>query len=177
MFDAYVESCLGPERELFERISANIADRGGEHLPIEDRMLSSLNRVCHASGKTIDQIDKKRGQWGVNFRERLKVLGKEDLYLSLQRVGSHSVHGTWVDLMLNHLDESASGMYRPKTKKRPGARDLTPTAFLVLDSVSSYVQIYWAGVGEASLLSSTIADLQKRIREFEAIHEAFFQKE
>ena len=127
LFSAYIESSLGPERELYDEIQNNIVARGGEPLTIEIRMINSINNSCRASGKTIDQIDRRRAQWGVNLRERMKSLGKEDLYLSLQRIGSHPIHGTWIDLKLSHiLEDGDTGRYRLRMKKRPDARLLTP---------------------------------------------------
>lgn len=178
LFNSYVESSLGPEKELYDEIQSNISARGGEHLPIEDRMIASIERSCRASGKTIDQIDKKRGQWGVNLRERMKILDKGDLYLHVQRIGSHAVHGTWVDLKLSHiLEDGDTGKYRVRMRKRPDARLLTPTAILVLDSVSGYVDIAFEGVKEAKTVHDTIADLARRLIAFEEIHEVLFQKD
>ena len=47
VFDQFVKSSLGPERELNDLIQANIASRNGEVLPIEKRMLQSIAKTCH----------------------------------------------------------------------------------------------------------------------------------
>ncbi|MGB8013458.1 MAG: DUF5677 domain-containing protein [Terriglobales bacterium] len=47
-FNDFVEYSLGPERELYDMIQANIAQRNGEVLPIEKRMLASIGDLCNA---------------------------------------------------------------------------------------------------------------------------------
>lgn len=42
-------------------------------------------------------------------RERMKAIDEEYLYLVVQRIPSHAVHGSWVDLLLHHLDEHGGG--------------------------------------------------------------------
>jgi hypothetical protein len=97
-FDQFVKFSLGPERELYDIIEANVAARGGEVWPIEQRMLESINSVCQASGVKIGEVNRKYGDWAGGLRERLKALGKEEQYVGMQRLPSHAVHGTWVDL-------------------------------------------------------------------------------
>lgn len=85
VFDQFVKFSLGPERELYDIVQANIAKRGGEVLPIEKRMLESINRVCEASSVKIEEVKQKYGDWGGGLRERLNNLGKEEQYISVQR--------------------------------------------------------------------------------------------
>jgi hypothetical protein len=55
-FDAYVHHSLRHERRLYNRIQENIAARGGEKWPIEDRMLRSIERSCRKSGVSINDV-------------------------------------------------------------------------------------------------------------------------
>src|ERR1700726_4728960 len=97
-FNQFVKFSLGRERELYDIIQTNVAARGGEARPIEHRMLKSINDVCQASGVKIDEVNRKYGDWGGGIRERLRALNKEERYVGMQRLPSHAVHGTWVDL-------------------------------------------------------------------------------
>src|SRR3989304_1834501 len=108
-YDQFVEMSLGPERELYDVIQNNIKARSGVHLPIEDRMLRSIDRVCRLSGVTIEDVPVRAGDWGGGFRERLRALGEEGAYVLLMRIPSHAVHGTWVDLLLHHVEEKGDG--------------------------------------------------------------------
>lgn len=172
-FDQFVRFSLGPERELYDVIQANVAARKGDFWPIEKRMLESINDVCTASGVKIDDVARKYGDWGGGIRERLKTLNKEEQYLSMQRVPSHAVHGTWVDLYKNHLEYNArADVYSPE----PGfswvdARLLGPIALMVLDAVKPYLERFFPDIDESRRLQERAADLQRRILEVDAAHE------
>ena len=77
LYDDFVRSGLGPERELYDVIQVNIRNRGGDVLPIEERMLKSIDRACSLAGLKIEEINPKVRDWGGNLRERLKALGEE----------------------------------------------------------------------------------------------------
>ena len=94
-FDQFVDFSLGPERETYDQIQANIAARNGEIWPIEKRLLRSITHICAASGMKIEEVQRKHRDWGENVRERLKALGKESLYATVYRMPSHAVHGSW----------------------------------------------------------------------------------
>jgi Family of unknown function (DUF5677) len=65
LIDSYVSYSLRHERKLRDLILDNIRMRGGESLPIEDRMLKSINRSALAAGVSLDSVDPKRkGPWG-----------------------------------------------------------------------------------------------------------------
>jgi uncharacterized protein DUF5677 len=137
-FDQFVSFSLGPERELYDLIHANIAARGGEILPVEQRMLDSITRLCRSSSVSIEEVDRKYGDGGGGLRERLKAIGKEDLYVAMQRIPSHAVHGTWVDLWTNHLEHDLrTGGFRPEVRfASVDARLLEPGAIFAIDANS-----------------------------------------
>ncbi len=172
-FAQFVTFSFGPERELYDLIQKNIAARGGEVQPIEKRMLESIDNVCSASGVKIEEVNQKYGDWAGGVRERLKALNKEELYVGVQRIPSHAVHGTWVDLIMNHLDYDAkNSVYTP----RPyfglvDARLLGPTAIFVLDATKVYLGTFFAHVPESKLLFGRIDDLSERIFQVDAAHE------
>lgn len=175
-FDRFVENSLGPERELYDLIHNNIADRGGDVWPIETRMLKSIERICKLSSIKIEDVKQKYPEWGQNLRERLKALGKEDLYLTLQRIPSHAIHGSWVDIVLHHVDaDEAKGSFKPNSEsKSADARLLTPIAFLVLEAALVYLRTYFGKHDESKTISDRIEDLEKRIGIVDQQHEHFF---
>jgi Family of unknown function (DUF5677) len=177
-FDQFVKFSLGPERELYDFIQAKFSARGGEAWPIELRMLKSINDVCQASGVKIEEVNRKYGDWGGGLRERLKALNKEEQYLGMQRLPSHAVHGTWVDLLLNDLEhDSKSDVFSPvPTFSWVDERLLGPIATFVLEATKPYVLRYFLGIPETKLLSERIDDLLNRIREAGAIHERLMNR-
>jgi hypothetical protein len=136
-------------------------------------MLKSINNVCAASGVEIEEVNQKYGDWGGGVRKRLKALNKEELYVAVQRLPSHAVHGTWVDLFINHLDYDAKGgVYIPHPDfALVDARLLGPIAVFALDATKVYLQRFFAHIPESMLLFERIDDLSERIVRTDAAHE------
>jgi hypothetical protein len=83
------------------------------------------------------------------------------------------VHGTWVDLIMNHLDYDAKkGTYMPQPDfGSVDARLLGPIAMFVLDATKVYLQRFFAHIPESKLLFDRIDDLSERIFQADAAHE------
>jgi len=177
-FEQFVRFSLGPERELYDIIQANVAARGGEVWPIEQRMLSSINDVCQISGVRIEDVNRKYGDWGGGVRERLKAIGKEEQYVGMQRLPSHAVHGTWVDLYENHLEyDSKNNVFSPDPDfSLVDERLLGPIAIFVLEATRPYLERCFADIPETKLLLERIDDLLRRIFEADAVHEGLMTK-
>ncbi len=165
MFDRFVTSGLGPERELYDLIQSNIANRGGTVLPIERRMLSSIEDVCRVSSVKVEEIDRKHGDWAGGVRARLKAIGKEEYYAGLMRVPSHAVHGNWVDLYKNHLHyDEKTGKFSPNTYFGDvDDRHLGPVARIVLEATVPYIKRYFGQIPEARLILHRAEDLIGRL--------------
>lgn len=172
-FDQFVSFSLGPEGELYDLIKANVAARGGEVWPIEQRMLASINDLCQISGVKIEEVNRKYRDWGGGFRERLKTLGKEEQYVSMQRIPSHAVHGSWVDLYKNHLEyDPKNNTFSPKPRfKFVDARGLSPIAVFVLYATQPYLERFFWRIPEAGLLFLRIDDLRDRLLKVDRLHE------
>lgn len=177
-YDQFVKLSLGPERELYDLIHRNIAARDGRQLPIEHRMLKRIEHLCQISGVKIEDVDRKPGDWGGGIRERLKALGKEDLYVSMQRTPAHAVHGTWVDLFTSHLEyDSKTDTYQPDSSfSRVDARAWGPTAVMVLDAVRPYVDRFFSDVPNHMILSNRLSDVQHRILVADDVHEQLYAR-
>ncbi len=172
-FDQFVKFSLGPERELHDIIQANVAARGGEMWPIEQRMLESINEVCQGSGLKVEEVNQKYGDWGGGLKERLKALNKEDRYVGMQRIPSHAVHGTWVDLYKHHLEHDPKvDVFSPNPDfSSVDARVLGPIAILVLEATKPYLERFFPGIPESKLPLERIDDLRNRLAEADAVHE------
>jgi Family of unknown function (DUF5677) len=172
-FEQFVKFSLGPERELYDLIQRNVAERGGEVRPIERRMLESIDRVCSKSGTKIEEVHQKYGDWGGGVRERLKALRKEEQYVAVQRMPSHAVHGSWIDLAMNHLvHDPKNDVFTPDPDfGAVDARLLGPIAVFVLDATKVYLETFFTHVPESRLLFGRIDDLSDRISQTDAAHE------
>jgi len=177
LYDEFIRFSLGPERELYDLIQDNIKMRGERVLPIEERMLKSIDRVCRLAGLKIEEVDPKFRNWGGGLRERLRALGEESLYVSIQRIPSHAVHGTWVDLVLHHLQETEGGFAPDPSWSPVDPRLLCPPCIRVLDAARTYLKTYFGDLPELKPLYHRIDDLQERIKKLDAGHEQWFSEQ
>lgn len=173
LFDKFVTLGLGPERELYDTIQANITARGGEELPIERRMLSSIDDVCRMSGVKIEGVERKHKEWAGNVRARLQAIGKGEQYAAMMRIPSHAVHGNWVDLYKNHLEvDRKSGFFSPKSRfSAVDERHLGPIAIVVLGALEPYLLRYFSTIPEIRGLLTRIDGLSDRIIKVGNAHE------
>jgi hypothetical protein len=61
-YDSYVRYSLKQEKRLYERISKEIEERRGEKLPIEERMLGSIDKAVKASGLSIEDLSPSQSE-------------------------------------------------------------------------------------------------------------------
>jgi hypothetical protein len=174
-YDQFVLYSFGPERELYDMVMANIKERGGKAQPIEERMLLSIRNKCKASGVDLDEVPAKHREWAMNMRGRLKAIGDEKRYIAY-RMMSHSVHGTWMDLLLHHLErDDQTGLFRPDSQfSDVDARILTPLAKSALVAVQAYIRRFYRIKEVAELLNSRIEDLLERVLLVDEVHEKLF---
>lgn len=172
-FGQFVKAGLASEREPYELIRRNIAARGGKALPIERRMLNSIEKVFQRSAMAMDDVPRKVTNWAGGLRSRLIAIGEGDAYPMLQRLPSHAVHGTWVDLLQHHLADAGDGGFRPDpTWSRVDTRLMLPVCVLVLVAARTYLRAFFRGRRELELLLERIDDLMRRIMAVEQAEEA-----
>ncbi len=170
-FEQFVTFSLSPERELYDGIQRNIAARGGAVLPIEQRMIDSIERVCTVSGVKLDDVPPKFRDWGGGFRNRLIALGEGERYAAQQGIQSHAVHGTWVDLVMRHLEIVEDG-FRPDPTWMPvDSRIMLPLSMVVLTAVRAHLDTFLPNVPELAPLHERIEDLEQRIGRVNDAHE------
>jgi hypothetical protein len=179
-FNQYVEYSLAPERELYDTIQENIKKADGQVLPIETRMLESIDHVCRASAMKIEDVNKKHREWGESMRKRLEAIGKDGgYYVALQRVPSHAVHGSWVDLQMNNLEfNEEKNVFTPRPEwGGVDSRMFGPIATVVLDAINVYLKRFLSHVPVGGLIWERHVNLRERIMIVDAAHEARKQLE
>lgn len=174
LFHSYRIYSLQHELKLIELIEENIADRGGESLPIEDRMISSILASFQASGLAREEIANRRQRnWsGLNLYERAKMIRLDQAYLAAFGGGSHSVHGNWQDLLEYHLEKLDDNCYRPNLDWCiPRPQILQTLVILAADALIDYVTYFTDN--NAPEFIQRLENLQDRAHEFSALHERF----
>lgn len=112
-FERYIGDSLKPELELKEMIELNIKERG-DILLVEKRMLESID--FHFSKGEMMESQIRDTKKMPDVASLLDSTGFNRLmYVSLYRMGSHHIHGTWPSLLFHYLDKvESSDFFEPR---------------------------------------------------------------
>lgn len=138
-FGRYVGYAIRTDLALKEVIDANITERGGEVLVIEERMLRSIERVASRAGTSVKQAaEAKQLPDFASMCRDLEYPGL--LYVTIQRIGSHAVHGSWSDLLFHYIEQQEDGSFAmtDTVDSVPHPNQLSVSALLVLDALRAH---------------------------------------
>lgn len=173
LFDSYVKYALRNERKLYDLILKNIENRGGVQLPIEARMLKSIERMAKRSEVKInDVLPDQPKEWGnKNFYKRTKDVALESTYLGLYGGSSRSIHGNWTDILDHHLEYSESGFSPKFDWGRPRPQQILPIAQLILETTKEFL-IYSGSSPDAPIIHR-IDSVFTNVKETDLAHEKY----
>jgi len=174
LFDSYRAYSLQHERRLLGRIKENIEARNGIELPIEQRMMGSIEKSFRVSGLDADASVKsgERNWGGKNIFERAKAVGLEGAYLASFGGASHSIHGNWQDLLEYHLDNIDDESFRAEFRwHSPRPQVLQAIARNAVESVIDFVR--YLVPNDSDVLVNDLLELQERIELLSRLHEGF----
>ena len=161
IYDDFMKKGLGPDREFYDSVQANIAVAGGP-TPMEERILASIQRLVQQSGLRIEDIPVRHQEWGGNMREKIAAIGWDGLYIPY-RGGSHAVHGTWADVLMRHLIPGAGGYSIQWSLGSTDSRLLHAPARINLEATGYYAAEWFEEADRQPLferLEVLIADLE-----------------
>ncbi|MCL1620168.1 DUF5677 domain-containing protein [Ralstonia pseudosolanacearum] len=173
VYQAYVIDSLRHEKKLMDRIETNIASRSGVMLPIEARMLGSIQKSFDKSGVKPEEVTKQAAKpWkDVDLYQRADTVGLGEAYLGLFGGPSHNVHGSWQDLIEYHLHHDGEGFTPELAWHRPRPQVLFTLARIGVETLMAYLE-HFAGDGAEGVISE-LRDLGDRIEIANRAHEAF----
>jgi hypothetical protein len=175
--DSYIRASLRHERKLRDTIEGNIAGRNGEILPIEKRMLDSIDRTARIAGVPLDSVDlKQRAPFGgKHLAQKAKDVGWMEAYDAFFGGLSHNVHGSWQDLYTHHLETNGDGCFAPDLDwSRPRPQPLFAVGTLTVQVVADVAQ-FLGGETALDRLSPLLENLHGRIAKADALHEKYLQ--
>lgn len=142
-FNRYIADGLKAEVALRDQITTNIKIRGGQIFPIEKRMLDSTGRMLEESGMTEEQVSSTKEM--PKFNTICTDIDLGDLYLVVQKLGSHSIHGNWSDILMYYVSKQEDGSFALQDHDAPPHANqyLYPSLF-VLSATKDYLN-YIAG--------------------------------
>ncbi len=173
MFEAFILYSLKHERRLRVTITENIEKRGGQVLPIEKRMLASIESSIKDSGVNIEDIKQEKWKnWSdSNLYIRANDVGLGKAYLGMISGPSQSVHGNWRDLQFYHLEEVENG-YKPNLEwSMPRPQLLFAIGTITVDTLIKYLD-YLIDNGQKQLCDKLL-DLRERIVLADREHERY----
>jgi hypothetical protein len=173
LFQAYVVDALRHERKLRDRITTNIADRSGIVLPIEERMLRSIDKTFALSGLKPEDVTKQTAKpWkDVDLFQRADRVGLGDSYLGFFGGPSHHVHGSWFDLIEYHLNHDGEGFTPELEWHPPRPQVLLALCKVGILTLQTYLQHFVRDNAEEIL--EDLDDLRKRIGLVDVAHERY----
>lgn len=162
----YIKYSLITEKELWETIKSNIAERNGDSLNIEKRMQISIENSFDASDFEIDDINRS-SKWK-SIKSRADVVAGEMFYSIFYGMGSHAVHGNWQDILMNNLDQSGDDFKLQLDWKSPRPQILDGPVIFNLDLLLIFT--------EKELISHTSAEIIKENYRTLSTYQQFLSK-
>ncbi len=173
--DSYIESSLRFESRLLKRINGEIERRSGIRLPIEDRMIQSIERIASISQISLTSLNtKEKGIWDkIDMYSKAKSVWLEGLYLAAFAGMSINIHGAWGDLYGHHLEYEDGGGFRPKISwARPRPQVILTLPLVVTNSIQKYFY-FIAGEEVGDYFETRLNDLVFRIHKLAAAHDEY----
>lgn len=139
-FHSYLADGIKSDLKLKDHIQQNIAERGGDALVIENRMLSSIQECIDStelSEKQVRQMKRLPDLWSMCRDVGLPVR----FYIGTQRMGSHEVHGSWTSLRSHYLRQDEHGEYHLRDHNvRPHENQFMAIPIVILETLKGFME-------------------------------------
>ena len=156
---------LKSDLQLKKIIEENVAANQGNALPIEARMLLSIQSALQSANAT--ETDVETCQKLPDLASMIAAYGGNRLeYVVGQRMGSHHVHGTWVSLERDYLEDS-DGVLGPKDHESSTDQNQYLFGILtVLESLDGFVEYVLEGSPESVVFKDLIEAVRDEVLEY-----------
>jgi Family of unknown function (DUF5677) len=176
LYDAFVRDSLRSDKARFDEIQANIAERGGVLLPIEDRMLKGIEGSFARACIDLDSVNvqDRRSAWSPKgIFGRFQAIGYEERY-PIYEIQSGSQHGSWHDLATYHLKDGVDGGFAPD----PDFSAIRPIPLLLAtevlaDAAKRYLWDVVPETCERDVLEDRIRICHQKGQEIGLLHEGY----
>ena len=169
--DAYIKNSLAEEKANLRFIAEQIKKRGGDPLPIEQRMQRSMERKASVAGIDLDSVPAKNQVGWPKAEKRLEALSPT-AYPSY-RAGSSALHAGWSVLLAQDIDDVEGGFSLDK-QFGPRVQPMTAAGQLIAETAVHYLEREGDEAEKAWFLDR-LADSAQKIRALDEAHERFVQ--
>jgi hypothetical protein len=113
------------------------------------------------SGVDIQEVDPGFYRWAGGLRQLYEALGQPERYVTEERMGSHAAHGTWVDLVLNHVRPVNGGFAIDSDPTASDGKLRWPIGLIALEAAQAYVMEFFKDVSDSQILHIRMALLHE----------------
>lgn len=168
-FTRYLADGLKNDLLLKKQISENIGKRNGNFTVIEQRILNSIKNCVDLSGLSEQGVFASKKL--PDFANMCDCLGFTDVfYTATQRMGSHAVHGTWSDLILNYLrHEDSKRLYPRDHDSETQDVQFIFVIHMVLDAMKNFLNYVVSDKSAIEDFVAIIEHVDEKIREIQSL--------
>lgn len=162
-------------RYLIKHFSPDLVTSYVKILPIEDRMMKSIDRAFASAGLDPNDLNgyRERNWGGRNLYEKADDLGMGDAYLGAFSGPSQAVHGAWGDIYSHCLQTDGDELFSPNTEwGYPRPQLITASANLSLFAIDDYFG-FVGGPDFQEAVQEHLSDLAARLSAFDQAHEGY----
>lgn len=170
----YIKYSLITEKQLFETISSIIIERGGDVLPIEERMKYSINNSFDVSDFEIDNVFRS-SKWK-SIKSRADIVAGNVFYNVYYGISSHSVHGNWQDILFNHLIRFDDGFKLKLNWSNPVSQVIEAPIALNLDILKIFCEKELTGIKYGNIILAKCIELTEYLKLLMEYHDKFINK-
>ena len=162
--ERYIAHGLRTELELKKSLLNNISARDGKKLIIENRMLKSIGQYIKDAGMDDEKIEKTKKL--PDLASMIESIGQDRLaYVVGQRIGSHHVHGTWVSLKMQYLEDDEDGESVPRgSPLDTHVNQYVYIPLVVLNALSSFISYVFEDKQERLVINNLIKSTSDKIQ-------------
>jgi hypothetical protein len=130
-------------------------------------MLDSIQNCINLSG--LSEQDVKNAKKLHDFAQMCKDLEFNDgVYIAIQRMGSHAMHGTWSELVFNYLQHEGGQRFYPRDHEiETQDGQYIIIIRLVLGAMESFLRHVISDVSERSEIITTLNEVDEKIIEIQ----------
>lgn len=161
-YERYLAEGLKSDLALRREITSNIESRSGIRLPIEERMLASIERSFRLAGMNATSVENQKKLPSLNAM--VEELGFERLnYVVGQKIGSQSIHGHW-SVLLGYFLIERDNMLVPRDEDiAPHINQFTFNALLVINACEKHSSHFFVDPKFHSWFSSYLEGIRNEI--------------
>ena len=174
-FEALVRDGLRADRAVWRHLDGNFELRGGEALPMEQRMRERLARSFELAGLDPDEPEADESGWP-SLDEQLAAIGEPDAH-RMHQLGADSIHGLWNELHTHHLRAGLEGVGDLEPRLEWTAAQVQPLTAVAIQA--SRVMAAWSrriGHETAEAFRDKFLDIAGRAALVDRFHEEYLAR-